>query len=347
MEPGHWNRAARRGVQWLSSTPSMTMPILRDTRSVAAFLGAIVLLATRVAAAQSGYYNLDSGRPTRIEDAVATPRGELEMQLLPLRVEWVGDGTQRLRFEPKLAYGVLPLTEIELRIPLVDVRAPTSGSAIGIASAGLGALHAFNAETSWPALALAAEVVLPVGSLSAPTPSYSVKALMSKTFPFARFELNVGGGTWSVRTSPASPVPAGYTCGNAPGVPPCLIPDVPCDVVPSELRAGPSFACAPAASLSATSTTASSGSRSTGPHWTAALGIDHTLPLVSTLLTANVIVDRFEGLYPLSDWTAEIGLRRQVAPQLVFDLGVGRRFAGTTQSTSVTAGLSYSTPLHR
>jgi hypothetical protein len=69
------------------------------------------------------------------------------------------------------------------------------------------------------------------------------------------------------------------------------------------------------------------------------------LPFVSTLFVADVVFDRFEDLYPLDDWTAEIGVRRQLAPQLVADLGVGRRFAGTTQETSVTFGVSYSAPL--
>jgi hypothetical protein len=85
----------------------------------------------------------------------------------------------------------------------------------------------------------------------------------------------------------------------------------------------------------------------TGAHWMAALGVDHTWPLISTLVVADVVVDRFDGLYPLDDWTAELGLRRQLAPQLVFDLGVSRRFAGTTQSTSLTVGLSYSMSMRR
>jgi hypothetical protein len=61
------------------------------------FLLALTLaaVAPRAARGQSGYYNLDSGRPTRVEDALATPRGELEMQLLLFRGEWLGDGTQR------------------------------------------------------------------------------------------------------------------------------------------------------------------------------------------------------------------------------------------------------------
>ena len=293
---------------------------------------------------QSAYYNLDSGRPTRVEDAVATERAELELQLLPFRGEWVGDGTRRLRYEPKAAYGVLPLTEIELRIPVVETRGPNSAPAVGVASAGLGVLHAFNVETSWPAMALAAELVLPIGSMSAPTGSYSVKGLLTKTFRYARMQLNVAGGTWSVRGSPVA-VPQGYTCGNAPGVPPCLIPDVPCNVIPVGFAVTSSVACAPGAALpNGSSSSASAGSRTTGPHWTAALGVDHTFPLRSTLVVADVVVDRFAGLYRRDDWTAELGVRHQLALQLVLDAGVSRRFAGTTQSTSLTVGLSYSMP---
>ena len=304
----------------------------------------IALTFARSAAGQTSYYNLDSGRPTRVEDAVATALRELEIQVLPLRGEWVSDGTQRFRIEPKLSYGVLPLTEIELRVPFVSARSPGSAETAGIVSVGVSALHAFNVETSWPALALAAEAVLPVGSLSAKTTSYSVKGLATKTFRFFRLQLNVAGGTWSIRSPTSATTAGGGTlCGNAPGVPPCLIPDVPCNLVPSGVSAGPSFACMPAATPVAA--VVASTPATAGAHWTAGLGIDHTFPLVSTLVIADIVVDRFNGLYPLDDWTAEIGLRKQIAPQLVVDLGVGRHFAGTTQGTSVTVGITYSTPL--
>jgi hypothetical protein len=301
-------------------------------------------LAIHAADAQTGYYNLDSGRPTRIEDAVPTPRGELEAQFLPLRGEWVGGGTARQRLEPKLAYGVLPMTEIELRVPLVRSQSPGSVATVGIASAAFGALHAFNVESGWPALALAGEVVLPVGSLSAPTTSYAVKGLLTKTLSFGRIELNAGGGTWSIRVPPPGPVATPNQCGD-PGQPPCLPPDVPCSVVPPT-AGGLSFACAP--STITTFSVASAGTqRATGAHWTAAFGIDHTFPFVSTLVVTDVVVDRFEGLYPLDDWTAELGMRKQLTPQVVGDFGVSRRFAGTTQATWVTLGLSYSLPLTR
>jgi hypothetical protein len=313
-------------------------------RSAAIALALASLVFARGAAGQTSYYNLDSGRPTRVEDAIATALRELEIQVLPLRGEWVSDGTQRIRVEPKVSYGVLPLTEIELRVPFVTSRSPGSAETAGIASAGVSALHAFNVETRWPALAVAAEVVLPVGSMSAKTASYSVKGLATKTFRFARLELNVGGGTWSIRPPTSAATGGGGTlCGNAPGVPPCLIPDVPCNVVPSGLSTGPSFACMPSAAPVAIG--AATIPATTGAHWTAALGVDHTFPLVSTLVIADIVVDRFAGLYPLDDWTAEIGLRKQFAPQLVVDLGLGRHFAGTTQGTNVTIGMSYSTPL--
>jgi len=58
-----------------------------------------------------------------------------------------------------------------------------------------------------------------------------------------------------------------------------------------------------------------------------------------------VSVDRFDGLYPLDNWTAEIGARKQLTPQLVGDLGVGRGFIGSTQATTMNFGLSYAAPL--
>jgi hypothetical protein len=317
------------------------MRILRGTPVAIAF----AIGPARRLTAQTGYYNLDSGRPTRVEDAMPTALQEIELQFLPLRVERLGDGTERLRFEPKIAYGILPRTEIEARMPLMDVRVPHSAEATGIASAALGALHAFNSETgSVPALAVAAEWVLPVGSLSAAVGSYSVKGLATKTLPFGRLHVNVGGGTWSARIPGASSSTAGTLCGNAPGVPPCLIPDVPCDLVPGALAPNGStaFSCAPAAGAAIV---ASGAPRTTGPHWTAGLGVDRTLPMISTLLTADLVVDRFAGLYTRDDWTAEIGVRRQLTPELIADVGAGRRFAGTTQSTSVVFGISYSAPL--
>jgi hypothetical protein len=235
------------------------------------------------------------------------------------------------------------MTELEMRFPIVRSTSPGSRETIGLASAAIGALHAFNVETQWPALAVAGEAVLPVGSLSASTPTYSLKALMTKTLSIGRIELNAGGGTWSIRVPRPGPVVVPNQCGD-PGQPVCIPPDVACTVAAaSVVGARTSLACAPSASATIV-TQVAGGQRSSGPHWTASLGVDHTFPLVSTLVAASVTVDRFDGLYPLNDWTAEVGFRKQLTPLLVADVGIGRRFAGTTQSTSLVAGVSYSTP---
>ena len=73
----------------------------------------------------------------------------------------------------------------------------------------------------------------------------------------------------------------------------------------------------------------------------AVFAIDHALPLESTLFAVDVVAERFYGLYPLTDWTAEVGMRRQLTPQLVGDVGVARRFHGSTTATSVTLGFTY------
>lgn len=323
---------------------------VRNTSSTLArgtlIAGMVILFATPMLGAQTGYYNLDSGRPSRVEDAIPTELREIELQFLPFRAERLGDGTERYRLEPKVAYGILPRTEVEVRVPVMDVRSPNTPEVLGVASVAVGALYAFNIETGQiPALAVAAELVAPAGSLSAPNASYSLKALLTRTLHFARVHLNVGGGTWSARV-PTSNATTGTLCGNAPGVPPCMIPDVPCDIVPSAFAAqpdAPSFSCAAGATTAFAAVTGTPPT--TGAHWTAGLGLDHTWPMISTLVTADLVVDRFAGLYPLDDWTAEVGVRHQLTPELIADAGVARRFAGTTQSTSLVFGVSYSAPL--
>jgi hypothetical protein len=123
-----------------------------------------------------------------------------------------------------------------------------------------------------------------------------------------------------------------------------MIPDVPCNVVPSSNAAvSPNYFCAPA--VTAQAAAVPGAPPATGAHWTAGIAFDHTLPMISTLFAADLVVDRFARLYPLDDWTAELGVRHQLTPELIADGGVARRFAGTTQSTSIVIGISYSAPL--
>jgi hypothetical protein len=71
------------------------------------------------------------------------------------------------------------------------------------------------------------------------------------------------------------------------------------------------------------------------------MAADHTWPLRSVLVSGGVYAERFVGLFPAMDWTAELGARHQPTPWLVFDAGVARRFAGTTQSSAATVGLTW------
>ena len=268
-------------------------------------------------------------------------------------MERFGDGTLRWRVEPKLSFGVLPFTEIELRVPVLRVlpRAPAA-TTTGVASLAFGALHAFNLETTFiPAVAIAGEIVLPVGSLASPRGMYAFKGVMTKTLPWLRVQLNVSGGSWNVRPTPT--VQPG-TCGTGqPGVPPCNFPpappDVPCDVAPAfpPVRSpisGDLLFGRCAASITAPAAGAVLIPRTSGMRWMGGVGVDRALPLRSLLIAANVVVERYYGLYAESDWTAEVGVRRQMTPQLVFDVGVGRRFHGATQATSVMLGFTYGIP---
>jgi hypothetical protein len=78
-----------------------------------------------------------------------------------------------------------------------------------------------------------------------------------------------------------------------------------------------------------------------GSRWFAGAGIDHAFPLRSILLTADVVAERFMGLYKPIDWTGEAGLRRQLTPTLMVDGGIAWHFAGAIRSASIVAGVMY------
>ena len=316
---------------------------------------AIGLVAALEPARAQGYYNLDAGRPGRVEDASPTARYELELQLLPVRFERFASGATRWRADPKLSYGVAPFTELELRVPLLQVNARGgSRSQAGIGGIAIGGLHALTLETgAIPALALAGEWIAPVGGMSAPVGSYSAKVIGTKTLKPLRVHLNAGFGTWSLRPPP----PAAPSCPSViqPGtvVPPGCgggfpsVPDTPCDRI-----GGARFACLVRAPVverasrarSAQTNAAITDTSSVGYRWVSGLGVDRAFPLASTLVTADVVAERFIGLYDSIDWSAELGVRRQLTPTVVFDFGIARHFAGVAMSNAVTAGITYGAP---
>jgi hypothetical protein len=311
-----------------------------------------MLLGRSVAAfGQTEYYNLDSNRPLRVEDAVPTEQRALDIQLAPLRLETYAEGARRWRIDPKLSYGIAPLTEIELRLAavLIDPGRIPAPSAAGLTSVGIGAMRALTTETTHvPAMALGGEVLVPAGSLAPPNASYAVKALLTKTTPSVRVSVNASYGTYSVvPVLPVSPScrlepPGAPGCGNQP-----TVPDVPCARIgtgaeldrtslESELTPGvPPLFCA------ALPAPASSPPRNWGQRWFAGAAVDHAFALSSTLVAADLFAEHLVGLYPRIDWTAEIGVRRQWSPQLVLDAGIGRRFAGNLPTTTLTVGATY------
>jgi hypothetical protein len=178
----------------------------------AVLLGALLgQLISRPAAAQTDYYNTDAGRPVTVEDAAPVERRAFEIQAAPLRLERTRPGVYAWGLDPEVAYGILPRTHVEIGFPLalVDVAGP--GRTSGLAGVELSLFHNLNVETSIPALALAADVLLPAGRLAPDRTYASVKGIATRTYPWARFHVNAaytfgeepdaGGGETAIEVS--------------------------------------------------------------------------------------------------------------------------------------------------
>ena len=262
-------------------------------RCVVLTSAATVLRATSVAA-QTDFYNTDAGRPIRIEDAYSIERRGLELQATPLRLERGSGGQYRWGFEPAVEYGVLPRTQLQVGFPLAWLDAGPSSRRSGLAGIDVSVLHNFNAETSLPALAIVADVLLPVGNLAAKKTYPSLTGIATKSFSGARVHVN-----------------AQYTFGDAPA---------------ASTGAGSALVGGQVLELS---------------RWFGGVAIDHTFPLRSTLVTAELYAQG--GLANARDvtWHSTIGTRYQVSPRWALDGGIGRRLTGPDQNWSITFGGAY------
>ena len=155
----------------------------------ARLLVVVTLGVAKSAHAQTDYYNTSAGRPLRIEDALPIELRAVELNLTPLRWEVARNATYHWLLEPEVAVGVLPRTQLQIGIPLALVDRPTT-SASGMTGIEFSVLHALNAETSIPAFALAADVLLPVGAVAADAPYGTLKGIMTRTFRVARVHAN-------------------------------------------------------------------------------------------------------------------------------------------------------------
>jgi hypothetical protein len=141
------------------------------------------------ASAQTDYYNTSSGRPLRVEDALPLEYRGVELGLAPFRFQRSESRINRWSLSPQLAIGVLPRTELHVELPIeyVDTRATSSR---GLAGVELSVLHALNAETSIPALALGVDLSLPAGPLGGDATYASFKAIATRTLPWVRLHVN-------------------------------------------------------------------------------------------------------------------------------------------------------------
>ncbi|MFL5482939.1 MAG: hypothetical protein ACJ8AK_12230 [Gemmatimonadaceae bacterium] len=301
-----------------------------------ALLVVVSLSGAVKAEGQSSYRNLEAGRPVRIEDAVVTERYALDVDLFNLRYDELSDLRSRFLWEPEVAYGVLPRTEMWLRLP-VFYRERTSVPRGGLAGLGVGAMYQFNLESEFlPAAALSTELFKPAGPNALPL-SYSLKALLTRSFSPGRVHINASVASYAVPAAASLVITCPGTstfdpnCGGTP-LPPL---DGPCSVGPAP---GASFQCGVAAQEPAASEVAIQPE--THAHWLVGLGYDKTIPLSSSLVIADLFAEKFEGIGRKTDMTAEIGLRHQLRPQMVFSSAVGRHFRGAGFSTFLTLGLT-------
>ncbi len=236
-------------------------------RTLAA-LGAMFFVAS-TALAQTDYYNLDAGRPLRVEDARTIERHALEWQLAPFRASGSGNNTATMAVEPHLAWGALPRTQVEVGIP-IERRRVAGRTAIGGAGLDVSVLHALNAETmSTPGLAVGASLLVPLGGMSAEATYGAVRAIATRTFTAGRIHVN-----------------AGYGIGPTPSVASDGAPDL--------------------------------------ARWEVGVAADHTFPLRSMLIGAEIVARAPMSSSLGTEWSAATGVRKQLSPRLAVDAGVGR-----------------------
>jgi hypothetical protein len=294
------------------------------------------------AGAQVSYRNLDGGFPVRVEDAAVTERYALDLDFLNFRYDELSNLRTRLQFEPSISYGILPRTETWIRVP-VFYREKTAAPRGGIAGFGVGAMYELKLESLHiPALAVASEIFRPTGPNALPS-SYSLKALLTRSFAPGRIHLNASIGTFAIRAGPSLVItcPPGSTC-SGPSLPPL---DGPCDVGISAWLA-PSLSCAAAQPTPAeTNAHALPGEIQTHNHWLLGAAVDKALPLSSTVFIADFFAEKFEGIGRRTDLTTELGARRQLTPRVVISGALGRHFSGAGHSTFVTAAMTFSRAL--
>jgi len=295
----------------------------------------IAIAVSRPANAQNDYRNLEAGRPLRVTDATPTERYSLDLDLTTFRLERLSLGRYRLQYEPRVAYGILPRTEISFRMPSF-YRERSISPRGGIAGLGVGSEYQLLMEReAIPAVAFSVEMFVPTGPNALRT-SYSAKGILTRSFVPGRIHLNASYGTFAVRKAVGGVL-----------APPVI--DGPCDFnVPETGLSLKAFCMAPSYSQQQTAAAAAvEGEVVTKGRWLAGAGVDKSFALSSLLVAADVAVEKYEGINRAADWTAEAGMRKQFTQFLVLDLAAGRRFTGISKAWFATAGSTITLSLKR
>jgi hypothetical protein len=163
---------------------------------------ALAVFGAAPLAAQTDFHNLDEGRPIRTEDALPVDHYGFELSL-PYSLD-AEDDTRLHLTTPQLTYGVRPGGELGLALPLAALD-DVAGTTWGLAGVRLFALQNLVREAPRaPALALRADLALPVGGYGGDDPVVSLKAIATRTWGPLRTHANASVTPTSDQPGPAA-----------------------------------------------------------------------------------------------------------------------------------------------
>ncbi|MEO5825566.1 MAG: hypothetical protein ABIR59_06735, partial [Gemmatimonadales bacterium] len=160
----------------------------RHHQHFAALLGMIVFGAGPLSA-QIDYRNLDDERPVFTEDAYPIERHAFEF-LIPYRYEREAGGDKVHSSVLELGYGIFDNAQFGVHVPFA-VLDDLAGSQFGLAGVQPFMLYNFNTESHvLPALALRADLSIPVGALGGSGTRGTVRAIATRSWGFTRLHIN-------------------------------------------------------------------------------------------------------------------------------------------------------------
>jgi hypothetical protein len=145
-------------------------------------------------AAQVDYRNLDDDRPLQTEDAYPVERHAFEL-LLPYSLEDEPGGLRQHAFVPEIAYGIISNGQLGIKAPIAGL---TGAGSSDWGLAGLRAFGMYNLNTEsreFPAIALRADALLPVGSLGGDATRLTLKVIATRSWGRNRVHVNAA---WTV-----------------------------------------------------------------------------------------------------------------------------------------------------